>query len=124
MRRRAPKEAEYDCGVLSLQSAASYQLPATSNQRGRNAEMETPTNDPLKCPLSPALITLLQTSLDIGSTSSRPLAAMLSISYHTVRTEFATILLLMKVRTRHAALMIAWRNGWIAAKAIAKSQTD
>ena len=76
--------------------------------------METPTNDAPKCPLSPALIALLQLSFDLHDTSTKTLALALTIAPSTVDTQFQRILEKLGVRSREWAVLEALEHGWIS----------
>ena len=65
------------------------------------------------CPLSPALLRLLQTSVDNDTTDAKILAALLGISPATVRVEFQRIFALIGVDNRSGANTVAIRNGWV-----------
>ena len=66
-----------------------------------------------KCPLTPALLQLLQESVNLGTTDATVIAKILVKSPATVRTEFQQVCVLLNVHTRLAAILIALRHKWI-----------
>ena len=72
-------------------------------------EPETP------CPLSPALLRLLQAAADAGTTEAATLTDKLFVSKNTVRTAWQRILDTLDVHCRYAAVMVALQRGWITA---------
>jgi len=67
-----------------------------------------------RCPLTPALLQLLQACVTANSTDTRTLAGTLCRSPETVRTEFKRINQILGTHGRSDALIIAVRNRWIA----------
>jgi len=65
------------------------------------------------CPLTPALLTLLQTSVNLQSTQDRVLAEWLHLSPLTVKSNFKRIHEALGVHSRDAALLTCLENGWI-----------
>ena len=65
------------------------------------------------CPLSPALVHLLQACLDGRSTMDKPLARRLCLSPETIRTEFKRIGQALGTHDRFASVLLAWEKGWI-----------
>lgn len=66
------------------------------------------------CPLTPALLELLQAAVLHGDTSDSLLAAALHRSPHTVKTEWKRVLAVLGVQSRSAALLVALRQGWVS----------
>ena len=65
------------------------------------------------CPLSPALIDLLQACVDAGCTKDKTLAEHLCLSHQTVHTSFRRIADALGTHDRFEAIYIAYENGWI-----------
>lgn len=65
------------------------------------------------CPLSPALVLLLQSCLDARSTHDKRLAEHLCLSPETVHTEFKLIAQRLDTHDRFEAVLIALERGWI-----------
>ncbi len=65
------------------------------------------------CPLSPALVSLLQSCLDARSTHDKKLAERLCLSPETIHTEFKLIARCLNTHDRFEAVLLAWEKGWI-----------
>ncbi len=65
------------------------------------------------CPLTPALLEVLQACAHLCDVSTADIAARLYRSKNTIRTEFRRILKLVGVHSRTAALCLAFRQGWV-----------
>jgi DNA-binding NarL/FixJ family response regulator len=77
----------------------------------RNA---APNNRPHRnCPLTPALRTLLEATIAVGTTNSRTLAERLVCSEETVKSNFRRINQLLYTHNRAEAVLIALSQGWI-----------
>ena len=86
----------------------------TVSAADEGAEVEVrPTEPTDPCPLSAALLRLLQVSVEMNSTETAALAETLSISPHTVRTEFQRIRQKLGVHSRSEAVLTALHVGWI-----------
>jgi len=68
----------------------------------------------IACPLSPALVRLLQSCLDCRSTHDKNLAEHLFLSPETMHTEFKLIAQCLDTHERFEAVMIALEKGWIS----------
>lgn len=66
------------------------------------------------CPLTPALVRLLQSCVDLCTADTKTLARYLRVSPKTINTEFQRICSLLNVPSRTAALLTALSEGWIA----------
>jgi DNA-binding NarL/FixJ family response regulator len=66
------------------------------------------------CPLTPALIELLQACLDTGTDDTGALAAILCRTSGTVRTDFKRTFVALGVHDRMEAMLKALDAGWIA----------
>jgi DNA-binding NarL/FixJ family response regulator len=66
-----------------------------------------------QCPLTPALLQLLEACITLKTTETKPLAMHLNRAPATVRTEFQRILTALDVHCRYAALKIAEDQGWL-----------
>lgn len=71
-------------------------------------------NEKQACPLTPALLELLQASVSIRSVHSRALAARLFRSPNTIDTEFKRICEQLDVHSRTDAVLMALERGWVA----------
>jgi len=67
----------------------------------------------IACPLSPALVFLLQSCFDARSTHDKKLAEHLCLSPATVHTEFKLIAQRLDTHDRFEAILIALEKGWI-----------
>ncbi len=65
------------------------------------------------CPLTPALLRLLEAAVVLGTTDAKVLAAHLFLSPCTVRTEFQRVLTALNVHCRYDAVKMARDNGWL-----------
>lgn len=65
------------------------------------------------CPLKPALLELLQASVDLDDTSTTALARALRRAPSTVRTQFQQIEEMLGVHSRGGAVIYALKRGWI-----------
>jgi len=65
------------------------------------------------CPLSPALVLLLQSCLDARTMHDKKLAERLFLSPETVHTEFKLIAKCLDTHDRFGAVLIALEKGWI-----------
>lgn len=65
------------------------------------------------CPLTPALVFLLQSCLDARSTHDKRLAERLCLSPETIHTEFKLIAQRLETHDRFEAVLLAWEKGWI-----------
>ena len=74
---------------------------------------DTKPNTNHACPLSPALVLLLQSCLNSRSTCDKKLAERLFLSHETVHTEFRLIAQCLDTHDRFEAVMIALEKGWI-----------
>ncbi|HET6385127.1 MAG TPA: LuxR C-terminal-related transcriptional regulator [Armatimonadota bacterium] len=66
------------------------------------------------CPLSPALLELLQAMVDHHTRETGALAEALNVSSHTVRTYFQRIFRTLGVHSRAEALLFAITHEWVA----------
>lgn len=71
------------------------------------------------CPLTPALLRLLEACVILKTTNTQDLATHLYLSPATIRTEFQRILAVLNVHCRYAALIMAEEKGWLL-----KSEAD
>lgn len=69
--------------------------------------------DTRSCPLTPGMLTTLQTAVDHCTTRDDDLAKLLNLAPSTVHTQFRRICEVLGVRSRPAALILALRCGWI-----------
>jgi hypothetical protein len=69
------------------------------------------TDEP--CPLTPCLLTLLQTCVELSTTADTPLCNRLNVSPHTVRTEFKRIFVLVNAHFRSESVLLALKRGWV-----------
>ena len=69
---------------------------------------------PEGCPLTPALVELLQTACDLNTVNQRRLADALVKSPRTIDTMFTRIREAMEVDSAPSAVFVALRRGWIA----------
>jgi len=74
---------------------------------------DTKWNPNTACPLSPALVILLQSCVDVRSTHGKRLAEHLCLSPETVHTEFKLIAQHLDTHDRFEAILIALEKGWI-----------
>ena len=65
------------------------------------------------CPLSPALIDLLQACVDARCIKDKMLAERLCLSPQTVHTNFRRVAEALGTHDRFEAIYIAYENGWI-----------
>lgn len=65
------------------------------------------------CPLSPALILLLQACVDARCIRNKTLADRLCLSPQTVHSNFRRIAEALGTHDRFEAICIAYENGWI-----------
>ena len=65
------------------------------------------------CPLTPALLELLQTACDLNTLNQRCLAAALCKSPSTIDTMLTRIRETLEVGSATTALLISVRRGWI-----------
>ena len=68
---------------------------------------------PEGCPLTPALVELLQTACDLNTVNQRRLADALVKSPRTIDTMFTRIREALAVDSATTALLISVRQGWI-----------
>ena len=64
--------------------------------------------------LSPALVLLLQSCIELKTTQDKKLAERLCLSPETIRTEFKRIATILHTHDRIEAGMKACENGWIS----------
>ena len=69
---------------------------------------------PSHCPLTPALLRLLETCVVLKTTDAKIIAAHLFVTPTTVRTSFQRILNILDVNCRYAALRKAEEEGWLS----------
>ena len=74
---------------------------------------DTKPNTNHACPLSPALVLLLQSCLNSRSTCDKKLAERLFLSPETIHTEFKLIAQRLDTHNRFEAILIALERGWI-----------
>jgi len=67
----------------------------------------------LDCPLTPALIELLQVSVTHATTKTSELAAFLCKSPATINKQFEQICALLNIHSRFSAVLTALKKGWI-----------
>ncbi len=77
-----------------------------------------------ECPLTPALLHLLQTSVDASTTNAKRLAQLLCRSPATIRTEFQRICEVMEVDSRPAAWLVGLRAGWISLDPVSPEEPE
>ena len=78
-----------------------------------------PYNRPHRnCPLTPALRTLLEATIVVGTTNNRTLAERLVCSEETVKSNFRRINQLLDTHNRAEAVLIALSHGWICLPSI------
>lgn len=65
------------------------------------------------CPLSPALVELLQKAADLNTVNQQHLAEALNKSPSTIDTMFTRIRESLGVKSSTTALLISVRQGWI-----------
>jgi len=70
-------------------------------------------NPDIACPLSCALVGLLQTCVDAKCIKNKTLADLLCLSPDTVHTNFRRIAEALGTHDRFEAIYIAYENGWI-----------
>ncbi len=68
------------------------------------------------CPLTPALITLLEAAVLLRTTNNKSLSEYLSVSEEAVKSGFRRIGQLLDTHSRSEALLHALLSGWISPK--------
>ena len=79
---------------------------------------------PPNCPLTPALLRLLEMCVILKTTDAKILAAHLFVTPATVRTTFQRILNILDVNCRYAALCKAEEEGWLSLTDNRQQTTD
>jgi hypothetical protein len=74
---------------------------------------DTKLNTNAACPLSPALVGLLQACVDARCIRNQTLADHLCLSPDTVHTNFRRIAEALGTHDRFEAICMAYENGWI-----------
>jgi DNA-binding NarL/FixJ family response regulator len=72
-----------------------------------------PAEKAARCPLSPALLQLLQVCVSKRCCHDQALADYLHVSPHTIHTEFKLISRLLQTHDRFASVLVALQYGWI-----------
>lgn len=65
------------------------------------------------CPLSSAMVELLQTAADHSTVRDMELAERLLVTPNAVHTQFCRICSRLGVRNRAAAVLVAVQHGWV-----------
>jgi DNA-binding NarL/FixJ family response regulator len=65
------------------------------------------------CPLTPALLEVLQTAVHLRTTHTGRLATALNRAPNTIRSEYYRICQILSTHSRSEAVLVALANGWI-----------
>jgi DNA-binding CsgD family transcriptional regulator len=72
-----------------------------------------PNRTHARCPLTPALKTLLETAIELRTTNNKILAERLCVSEETVKSSFRRMGQLLDTHSRSETLLHALLSGWV-----------
>jgi DNA-binding NarL/FixJ family response regulator len=81
-------------------------------------ESEEPKQAPSACPLSPAMLRLLQDATALGTTNNKQLARHRGCPEETIKSLFYRINLTLGTKSRSEAILKSISSSWIDIKAI------